>query len=514
MQIMLLFYRAASLCLAASLYWYVSLSSALADGSQTPSTFCNPLPIPNYPIGRDAREVKNGEPDPQAHWKLGYKEQFRELADVTALWFDGKWYLYPSVDMAWVSANNGASWQHHPLNIRDIGYAPTVARHRGRFLLLASGSPIYTSDAPLGPFTKLGNIQLTRTGKMSGFTDPMLFSDDDGKLYYYWGCSPAGGIWGVELDAGDPTKVLTPPAELIPFRPDLHPWEAVGEWNQNPRVGWIEGAWMLKRGGKYYLSYSAAGTENRTYAMGCYVGASPLGPFAPQKRNPILRTTDGLITGPAHGCVVAGLEDKLWAFYTVRAGVVHSFERRLGMDRAEIDANGELFVRGATSLPQWLPGKAPVGGKSTEPGWLPLNGEMRTVGSTTAPNLQGRFAVDNDMRTWWQPAEGDAQPTLTSSFVAPATIHAVRLVWRDVGMDTNRGVMPGAFRYRVEIETEKDKWTTIVDRSDSTEDLLIDYRQCVPTAGARARLVIVGWPKGIIPAVAEFTVFGESLVPK
>ena len=55
----------------------------------------------------------------------------------------------------------------------------------------------------------------------------MLFSDDDGKLYYYWGCSPAGGIWGVELDANDPTKVLTEPAELIPFRPDIHPWEAV-----------------------------------------------------------------------------------------------------------------------------------------------------------------------------------------------------------------------------------------------------------------------------------------------
>ena len=79
--------------------------------------------------------VKNGEPDTHGHWKLGYKEQFRELADPSVLWFDGKWYLYPSVDMAWVSADNGGTWQHHPLNVRDIGYAPTVVRHRGRFLL-------------------------------------------------------------------------------------------------------------------------------------------------------------------------------------------------------------------------------------------------------------------------------------------------------------------------------------------------------------------------------------------
>ena len=49
----------------------------------------------------------------------------------------------------------------------------------------------------------------------------------------------------------------------------------------------MEGAWMLKHNGKYYLTYSAAGTEHRTYAMGCYAAESPLGPFTPQKHNPI-----------------------------------------------------------------------------------------------------------------------------------------------------------------------------------------------------------------------------------
>ena len=490
--------------------WSSSPRGSGDDRPRPPATFCNPLSLPNYPIGRDARGVIKGELDEGGQWLLGHKEQFRELADVTALWFDGKWYLYPSVDMAWVSDDNGGTWQHRPLNVRDIGYAPTVVRHRGKFLLLASGSPLYTADSPLGPFTKLGNIQLTRTGKMSEFIDPMLFSDEDGRLYYYWGCSPSGGIWGMELNAKDPTKVLTEPAELIRFRPDLHPWEAVGEWNQNPQCGWIEGSWMLKRGGKYYLTYSAAGTENRTYAMGCYVGESPLGPFVPQKRNPILRTVDGLVTGTAHGCVVAGPEGKLWAFYTIRAGVVHAFERRLGMDRAEIDANGELVVQGASSLPQWLPGKSPAGTPSAATAWMPLNHGMRTIGSTSAPNLAGRFAVDNDLRTWWQPAEGDASPTLTSSFMTPASVHAVRIVWRDVGLDARHGVLPGPVRYQVELETGREKWATILDRGNSDEDLLIDYRECQPAVGSRVRLVILGWPKGIVPAVAEFTVFGKT----
>jgi hypothetical protein len=152
--------------------------------------------------------------------------------------------------------------------------------------------------------------------------------------------------------------------------------------------------------------------------------------------------------------------------------------------------------------------------KSADTRWLPINGLVHTIGSTTAPNLSGRFAVDNEMRTWWQPAEGDTKPTLTSTFGAPATIHALRLIWRDVGLDTKQDVKPGPFRYRVELETAKDEWTTILDRSDSTEDLLIDYRECKPTTCVRARLVILGAPNGITPAVAEFTVFGETVVAK
>ena len=464
---------------------------------------------PITPVGRFARDLDRGDTGPDWMWRLGYKQQFRELADVTALWFDGKFYLYPSVDMAWVSEDLGATWKHHPLNVRDIGYAPTIVQHQDRFLLMASNSPIYASRSPLGPFEELGKIKLERNGKLPDFIDPMLFSDN-GRLFYYWGCSPTGGIWGVELDAEDPTQVLGTPQELIPFDPVKFPWEAVGQWNQNPRTGWMEGAWMLERGSKYYLTYSAGGTENRTYAMGAYVSDSPLGPFEPQKRNPILRTVDGLVTGSAHGSIIAGPNDELWAFYSVKASVVHAFERRLGMDRAEIDSNGELLVHGATSLPQALPSLEPLSSREPYAAWLPLNGELRTVGSSNAPNLEGRFAVDNDLETWWQADESDKHPALTSEFLVSSKVHAIRIIWRDVGLDTKHSVTPGPIRYRVELETSKDKWTTIIDRSQSTEDLLIDYRQCNPILGTRARLIILEWPKGITPSVAEFTVFGES----
>jgi hypothetical protein len=54
----------------------------------------------------------------------------------------------------------------------------------------------------------------------------------------------------------------------------------------------------------------------------------------------------------------------------------------------------------------------------------------------------------------------------------------------------------------------------VLDRTASDDDLLIDYREIEPTVASRARLVVTGWPKGITPGVAEFTVFGNTVPAK
>ena len=493
-------------CSAAAILFGAEQSSLPAVAPAQPATtYCNPLPIPDYPIGRIARDVTPGTPVVNHDlWLQSGMEQFRELADVSVLWHDGKWYMYPSVDMAWVSSDGGITWQHHPLNIRDIGYAPTIVRHKDKFLLMASESEVYTAQSPLGPFTPIGKIPLP--AGLPSQTDPMLFSDD-GHLYYYWGCTPTDGIYGVELDADNPTRLLGKPAKLMGFDPDRFPWQRTGDWNEDPNSGWIEGSWMLKRNGTYYLTYSAAGTENRTYTVGALTSKSPLGPFTPQKNNPILRSTEGLITGTAHGSFAEGPNHSLWAFYTLRAAVVHGFERRLGMDLAYIGEDGELHVKPPSSVPQRLAGTSQG---AVSAGWAPLNANRWTSATSAAGNLSSRLAVDNDLRTWWQPRADDVTPVLTSALVGGATVRAIRIVWRDIGLNTGKGITPGPFRYKVEVQTASGSWVTVLDRSNSTEDFLIDYRECPATPGSAARLVILGAPKGITPGVAEFTVFGET----
>jgi xylan 1,4-beta-xylosidase len=359
----------------------------------------------------------------------------------------------------------------------------------------------------LGPYTSLGPI-VNSSGAKPGFGDPMLFSDE-GRLFLYWGCSAVGGIWGVELNADDPTKMVGTPKELITYQPDLFPWERAGEHNQK-KEGWMEGSWMLKQNGKYYLTYSAAGTENRSYAMGCYISDSPLGTFKPQKLNPILRNITGLITGTGHGCVVAGPEGKLWAFFCVQAGISEQFERRIGLDRGEINSDGELEINGPTEFPQWLPGANLGQNGSNDTGWRPLGTASQTVGSTSEAGHTGDLAADDEIRTYWQPTAADTQPTLTQAFAAPARIHSVRIIWHDIGIDTRKGINPGPFQYRVECETSAGSWQTILDRTSSTEDLVIDYRECEAVSADKVRLTITGWPKGITPGVCEFTAFGET----
>jgi hypothetical protein len=60
-----------------------------------PTTYCNPISLPNYPLGRRARDASVGAPVPKNYWLwlVDRQQQFRELADVSVQWHEGAWYL-------------------------------------------------------------------------------------------------------------------------------------------------------------------------------------------------------------------------------------------------------------------------------------------------------------------------------------------------------------------------------------------------------------------------------------
>ena len=92
---------------------------------------------------------------------------------------------------------------------------------------------------------------------------------------------------------------------------------------------YIEGAWMDKFEGKYYLQYAFAGTQYNTYGDGVYIGDSPLGPFKPAKNNPYSYKPGGFIPGAGHGSTMRDKKGGLWHTATMRISVNHDFERRV-----------------------------------------------------------------------------------------------------------------------------------------------------------------------------------------
>lgn len=106
---------------------------------------------------------------------------------------------------------------------------------------------------------------------------------------------------------------------------------------------YIEGAFMTKHNGTYYLQYACPGTQYNTYADGVYTSKSPLGPFTLQASNPFSAKPGGFMTGAGHGSTIADKYGNYWHASTMRISVNHDFERRVGLFPAGFDADGVLY---------------------------------------------------------------------------------------------------------------------------------------------------------------------------
>ena len=80
----------------------------------------------------------------------------------------------------------------------------------------------------------------------------------------------------------------------------------------------IEGAYVNKVDGRYYLQYAGPGTQFNTYADGCYVGDGPLGPFEYDPHSPFSSKPGGFITGAGHGSTFQDRHGNWWHVATMR----------------------------------------------------------------------------------------------------------------------------------------------------------------------------------------------------
>ena len=432
------------------------------------------------------------------------KPSRREAADPTMVVYRGEYWLFASKSSGYWESKDLDTWKH----IWAVGYpvetyAPTVVEIGGKLYLSAFNDPfIYTTDDPAtGQWRRVAQIPL--------FADPDLFLDDNHKLYAYAGCSNMAPLRVTELEAGGDFHALTKPEAVYTGDPAKHGWEVPGDTNEMTKERpWIEGSWMTKHGGKYYLQFAGPGTQYKTYGDGVLVGDAPAGPFVYADYNPVSFKPTGFISGAGHSSTFQDVSGAYWHVSSMTISVRHMFERRLGLFPTWFTADGQMVVD--TYLGDY-PHKLARDGATTFAGWYLLDLKKPVTAYSTLAGHEPEKAVDEDIRTWWSAATGNPGEWLQVDMGGVRRINAVQIDFADEGSDS-LGPSKDAYQYVVEQSRDGKRWTALVDRRENERDAPDEYVELAKPAMARyVRITNVHTPGNAKFSISGLRLFGNGL---
>lgn len=244
------------------------------------------------------------------------------------------------------SSSDLVNWTRHPriLDVERVWWAayamwaPSVIRSGGTYFLFFSandikhdgqlgGIGVAVSERPGGPFRPLHDRPLI--GEIWGGAQPidqMAFRDDDGSHYLYYGGWKHCNV--VRLGANPAT--LEPFADGSMFRPIT------------PSPDYVEGPYMLKRRGIYYLMWSEGEWTGPDYCVAYATGPSPLGPFTAQGK--ILTQDARIARGAGHHSMlnIPGTDDWYIVYHRRPLGDTDGNHRQLAIDRLYFRADGSI----------------------------------------------------------------------------------------------------------------------------------------------------------------------------
>jgi hypothetical protein len=436
------------------------------------------------------------------------KPSRREAADPSVVVFKGEYYLFISKSGGYFHSSDLMKWQLITPDILPLeNYAPTAVVIDDEIYFLTSGSKqIFKTKDP-----KSGKWEIAKDGFQIDETDPALFLDDDGRLYYYGGCSNANPILGAEIDRKT-LDVIGDKVKLIGGNREKYGWEVRGDYGtayeESP---WIEGAWMNKYNGKYYLQYASPGTEFNSYNDAVYVSDQPLGPFTIARHNPFSYKPEGFATGAGHGSTFSDIYGNYWHIGTVTISLRDGFERRIALFPTFLDNDGILFAyTGFGDYPMRVPDKKISSPDELFPSWMLLSYNKKVAVSSTLDGFPAQNAVDENLRTWWSAETGNKGEYYTVDLGDESDIYAIQVNFADQDAELFGRNDDIYYQYILEQSIDGKKWTTLLDKSLNKEDATHDYIQLEqPVKSRYIRVVNVKVPSGKF-SLYDLRVFGKG----
>jgi xylan 1,4-beta-xylosidase len=434
----------------------------------------------------------------------------REAADPSVVIFKGIYYLFASKTGGYWWSHDLKEWNLVETNqIPTEAYAPTAIVIGDTLYFLASSStnyyPFLKSVDP-----KSGNWEIVRDSFPFAMTDPAFFLDDDKKLYLYWGCSDSEPIYGVQLDMERNFEPMSEPIPLTWARTMQLGWENPGDYNELTRQApWIEGAWVTKHNGIYYLQYSGPGTEYKSYADAVYISNHPLGPYKLQDHNPFSLKPGGFACGAGHGSTFQDIYGNIWYVGTITISVKHTFERRLGMFPAFLDDDGVLYAQtGFGDYPFAIPDRKLNSPDEIFPGWMLLSYNKPTSVSSSLDGFESSNAVDEDIRTYWSAAARQLGEWIITDLGKPYLVKAIQVNFADSESNLYERNENIYYQYLIEHSIDGKTWQIFEDKLngkiDSPHDLIV---AAYPVSARYIRLTGKYVPDGYL-AISGLRVFG------
>lgn len=476
----------------------------------------------------------------------------RESADPSMILYKGTYYIFPSMTCGFLYSTNMADWNYHPLkSIPSYDYAPDVRVLDNYIYFSASnhdeGIFYRTNDPFKDEFEKVSSI--------FPFWDPNLFIDDDNRIYLYWGSSTVEPLYAIELNSD--MKPIGDKVHLISCHSDVNGYERSGENHIPERTQeeielflqqievakahmsesvietatsyvlgkpYIEGVWVNKHNGVYYLQYASPSSRHNIYSDGVYVSKSPLGPFTLAENNPYSYKPGGFIPGAGHGSSMVDKYENLWHTATMRINKNHNFERRIGLWKSGWDNDGEMFCN--QQYGDW-PIKV-SGGKDTpfeKPDWMLLSYGKKTNSSSNVNEKSSKNIVDENIQTWWRAESNQSNEWVEVDLENNYDVHAIQINFADDEFEPqnfdesllNDALLQSRWidetsqvtRWKLEGSLDGVNYYMIEDKSEVNTDLPHDL--VVREDGIKVRfirLTILELPYNQTPCISGLRVFG------
>ncbi len=438
----------------------------------------------------------------------------RATADPVIVNYKGDFYLFSTNQWGYWYSSDMQNWKFNSRKFlrpwNDTGdelCAPAVGIIGDTMLVFGS---TYTSKFTIWMSTdpKANEWKPLVDSLDIGGWDPAFFTDDDGRFYMYNGSSNRFPIYGVELNRKTMQPIGTR-KEMYLLEQDRYGWQRFGEYMDNTFLDpFIEGAWMTKHKGKYYLQYGAPGTEFSGYADGVVVGDNPLGGFTPQS-DPLSYKPGGFSRGAGHGSTFQDKYNNYWHVSTSIVCVKNTWERRIGIWPAGFDKEDMMWCNTAFGdYPLFLPSSERPA--SSGPGWMLLNYKKPVTVSSTLGSFNANNAVDENIKTYWSARTAEKGEWMQTDLGNISTVNAIQINYADQDVEFLGKQTTTCHQYKLYYSLDGKKWTILVDKSNNKTDVPHDYIELAEPVQAKfIKLENVHMPAGKF-AVSGLRVFGKG----